>query len=486
MTTTAPNIVYILADDMGYGDISALNEACAFRTVNLDKLAAQGMVCRDAHASSAVCTPSRYSILTGRYNWRSILKKGVTNGYSESILEPGRMTVAAFLKQHGYRTACVGKWHLGWSWAKKPGTDEIDFTAPIENGPTDFGFDEFFGIPASLDMAPYVYVKNDRATAVPDRTSAGNRGKLWFREGPIAPDLHPETVLPTLEQKAVEFIERNATTESPFFLYLPLNAPHTPILPTIEFRGRSGTNEYGDFCLQVDSVVGRVMDALERTGVADNTILVFTSDNGCSPQADFDELAQFDHNPSYVFRGHKADIYEGGHRIPLLVRWPRTIAAGSVSDETVCLSDLFATCADILKTPPPSDAAEDSVSNLPAWRGEPLDAPLRETTVHTSVNGSLSIRKGRWKLEMCPGSGGWSYPRNDAECKGLPPRQLYDLDGDIAETTNVIEQHPDVARDLEARLTTIIERGRSTPGPTQKNTGGFPWEQLWWLAQDPD
>ncbi len=480
-----PNIVYILADDMGYGDVSALNPRSGIRTPHLDRLAAGGLICRDAHASSAVCTPSRYSILTGRYNWRSVLKQGVTDGESKSIVEPGRMTVASFLRQHGYSTACVGKWHLGWTWPRVAEGDAIDFTAPITMGPTDFGFDTYFGIPASLDMPPYVYVENDRPTATPDRTIAGNDDKLLFREGPIAPDFQPETVLPTFEQKAVEFIDQQQSGK-PFFLYLSLNAPHTPILPTIEFRGKSGTNEYGDFCLQVDAVVGRVMEALERNDLADNTILIFTSDNGCSPQADFDELAAVGHQPSYVFRGHKADIYEGGHRIPLIVRWPETITAGSVSDQTVCLSDLLATCADIVGEDLPADTGEDSVSNLPIWRGEPDDVPLRETTVHTSINGSLSIRKGKWKLEMCPGSGGWSFPRPGPETDGLPPCQLYDLDADVAETTNLIDLHPKVAAELKEKLTDIIRRGRSTPGPDQPNSGEFPWQQLWWLAQDKD
>lgn len=481
-----PNIIYILADDMGYGDLSCLNPESRIRTANLDQLAAGGMAFRDAHSTSAVCTPSRYSILTGRYNWRSWLKHGVTFGYSRPVIEEGRMTVPSFLKEHGYATGCVGKWHLGWNWAKSgDGDEEVDFEHSISGGPTTRGFDYYFGIAASLDMAPYVYVENDRPTAIPDRVDPGRGGKEFWREGPIAPDFRHDDVLPTLTRKAIEFIDREAG--NPFFLYFPLPAPHTPILPTPEFRGKSGTNEYGDFCLQVDDVVGQIMAALDRHGIAEDTILVFTADNGCSPMADFDELKAVDHHPSYVFRGHKADIYEGGHRIPLIVRWPARIAPGSTSDETVCLADLLATCADIAGEELPANAGEDSVSNLPVWEGQALDATLREATVHHSVNGSFSIRRGKWKLEMCAGSGGWSYPKPGEECEGLPPIQLYDLDADIGEQINVFDEHPEVVDKLKALLTKYVEDGRSTPGEPQETVGGTNWEQLWWmLSQTPN
>ena len=483
MPTFKPNIVYILADDMGYGDLSCLNEESKIETQHLDRLAAEGMIFRDAHASSAVCTPSRYSIMTGRYNWRSALKQGVTWGYSEPLLEPNRLTVAAYLKQHGYTTGCIGKWHLGWRWAKQgPAEDDVDFSQPITDGPTSVGFDYFFGISASLDMAPYVYVENDRPTAIPDRIVPASEGKEMWREGPIAPDFDHRDVLPKLTERAVAFIDEHADKHAPFFLYFPLPAPHTPILPIDEFLGKSGTNTYGDFCLQVDDVAGQLMAALDRHGVAENTIFIFTSDNGCSPRVDFEELAALGHKPSYIFRGHKADIYEGGHRIPLLVRWLETISPGSISDETVCLIDLLATCADILSDPLPDNAGEDSVSNLPLWRGQPPDRSLREATVHSSVDGSLSIRRGQWKLEMCPGSGGWSYPRPGLDDAGLPPLQLYDLEADIGEQYNLAAEHPEQVEALIALLTQYIQTGRSTPGVSQQNEGEFPWAQLWWLT----
>ena len=489
-----PNLVYILADDMGYGDVSCLNADSKIRTENLDRLAARGMRFRDAHSSSAVCTPSRYSILTGRYNWRSVLKSGVTGGYSRPILEDGRMTVASMLRDAGYTTACVGKWHLGIEWPLKNGglastyqdESQVDFTRPIGNGPCDHGFDTYFGISASLDMPPYVYIQNDRATAVPERImDARDTGMDFMRAGWIAPDFVPEEVLPTLTDKAVEVIDHCAASDQPFFLYFALPAPHTPILPTPEFQGKSGTNAYGDFCLQVDDTVGRVMAALDRGGLADNTIVVFTTDNGCSPRADIEGLQKMDHYPSYVFRGHKADIYEGGHRIPLIVRWPGEIAPDSASDQTVCLGDLMATMAEVAGADLPDSAAEDCVSNLGIWRGErPEGEPLRASTVHHSIDGSFSLRRGKWKLEMCPGSGGWSDPRPGPACEGLPAVQLYDLEADISERENVEHLHPEVVAELREELTRIVRDGRSTPGAPQENTGPSWWEQLWWMRED--
>lgn len=488
-----PNLVYIFADDMGYGDVSCLNPESRIRTEHIDRMAAEGLRCTDAHSSSAVCTPSRYSVLTGRYNWRSVLKKGVTGGYSQPVLEKDRMTVASMLKDQGYRTACIGKWHLGLEWQLKDGgiastyqdADAVDFSAPIKGGPCDHGFDTFFGISASLDMPPYVYIENDHATSVPTRRLEKHSGKTFMRRGPIADDFEPETVLDTLSDRVTDTIRAYAENDDPFFIYFPLPAPHTPIYPGKKFQGKSGTNEYGDFCLHVDDVVGRVTQALRDHGLEDDTIVVFTSDNGCSPMADFDELAEVGHKPSYVFRGMKSDIFEGGHRIPFVVRWPAGIPAGSVSDQTFCLTDLTATMAEITGYRLPDHAAEDSVSNVPIWDGT-AEEPVREAVVHHSINGSFSIRKGKWKLEMCADSGGWSFPQcgHAEESEGLPPIQLYDLSVDIGERENVQDRYPEVVDALRALLTKYIVDGRSTPGEPQPNTGGAHWEQLWWISPD--
>lgn len=484
-TTHKPNIVYILADDMGYGDLSCLNPSSKIQTKYLDQMAAEGMIFEDAHATSAVCTPSRYSILTGRYNWRSNLKEGVLYGYNPHLVEPGRMTVASLLKAHGYHSAMIGKWHLGWDWTttndQSPSAENVDFAGLVTNGPDACGFDYYYGHAGSLDMPPYVYVENGRVTAQPDRITENTNKFSWWRAGPTAPDFKHEDVLPNFTRRSIKYIEDRAATGEPFFLYFPLPAPHTPMLPTEEFQGKSGTNLYGDFCLQVDDVVGQIMATLERTGIADNTILIFTSDNGCSPEADFPQLDSMGHHPSFVFRGHKADIYEGGHRIPLLIKWPKVIQAGSKSAEIVCLSDLMATCADILGLSLPDNAGEDSISNLSVWQGQQLDKSLREATIHHSIDGSFSIRKGKWKLEMCAGSGGWSHPRPDEVHVGLPPMQLYDLEVDIGERNNVVADHPDVVESMKQLLTQYVANGRSTPGEKQPNTGTSKWQQLWWM-----
>jgi arylsulfatase A-like enzyme len=481
----SPNIIYILADDMGYGDLSCLNPDSKIHTRHLDTMAGNGMHFRDAHASSAVCTPSRYSILTGRYNWRSWLKEGVTWGYDTPVIEEGRLTVAGFLKNQGYHTCCIGKWHLGWEWGKKgPAKEDVDFTQAVKGGPVDCGFDSFYGFAASLDMPPYVYVENDRPTSVPDHIVPEETGKRFWREGPCAADFDHEDCLPNLTRKAVAHILEKSKSEQPYFLYFPIPAPHSPILPSKEFQGRSGTNAYGDFCLMVDDVVRQVREAVHTGGKAENTLVVFTADNGCSPMADFDELAECDHHPSYVFRGHKADIYEGGHRIPLLMEWPAVIPANSSTLETVCLSDFFATCAQVLGVELPVDAAEDSISTFSLLKGEA--GIVREATVHHSMDGSFSIRKGKWKLEMCPGSGGWSFPIPGKDDQDLPPIQLYNLDQDIGERRNLQAEHLDIVEELKSQLTQIVKRGRSTPGPDQPNTGDLEWPQLWWmLSQTP-
>jgi len=457
-----PNIVYILADDMGYGDVACLNPQGKIPTPHIDRLAKEGMIFTDAHSGSAVCTPTRYGILTGRYCWRSRLKRGVLGGYSPALIEEGRMTVASLLKKHGYKTACVGKWHLGLGRGKK-----TDYARPLRPGPNDVGFDYFFGIPASLDMAPYCYIENSRPTMPPMDTVKASPSPAFWRGGKISPDFRHVEVLPTLTKKTVEFIDKTATQSprSPFFVYLPLTAPHTPIIPSAEFLGKSGIGVYGDFVCQVDWTVGQVMQALERNNLTENTLVIFTSDNGCSPQADFKALAGHGHYPSYHFRGYKADIYEGGHRIPFIARWPKKVKPQTTCHETICLTDLMATVADIVRETLPADAGEDSISILPALLSERLDRPLREATVHHSINGSFSIRQGRWKLELCPGSGGWSDPRpGEARKQNLPPIQLYDLSTDIGERKNVYRQHPEVVKRLTALLEKYKQQGHSRPG----------------------
>lgn len=489
----APNIVFVLADDLGYGDVRALNRDGKIATPHMDRLAAGGMIFTDAHSSSAVCTPTRYGILTGRYNWRSRLQSGVLGGMSPPLIEPSRLTVAEFLRQHGYHTACIGKWHLGMEWPlkqKDEGFDDkiedgqhgwrVDFSKPIARGPNSLGFDYYFGIAASLDMVPYTFIENDRVTVQPtiDKEFPLTLGRPGgnTRKGPAAAEFEATGVLPKLTEKAVEYIGQradDAKAGKPFFLYLPLNAPHTPIAPTPEWQGKSGISPYADFVMQTDASLGAVLDALEKNGVAENTLVIMTSDNGCSPMANFPDLLAHGHNPSHIFRGTKADIFDGGHRIPFIARWPGHVKAESTSDQLVCLNDLFATCAEIVGAKPPANAAVDSVSILPALEGR-AEKPLREALVHHSINGSFAIRQGSWKLELCGDSGGWSVPRpNSPAAKTLPDTQLYDLATDIAESNNVAAEHPDVVERLTKLLEKYVTDGRSTPGEPQENTGSI-------------
>ena len=467
-----PNIVYILCDDLGYGDVHCLNpQRGKIATPHIDRLAGQGMIFTDAHSSSAVCTPTRYGILTGRYNWRSQLQSGVLGGFSSPLITANRLTVPALLKQHGYATACIGKWHLGMEISRK----RLD--SPIGDGPTTRGFDYYFGISASLDMPPFAFIENNRFTEMPTVQ------KKFVRAGIAAPSFEAVDVLPTLTRKAVTYIGERAKAGSPFFLYLPLNSPHAPIVPTTEWQGKSGLGKYGDFVMETDWAVGEVLAALDNAGISGNTLVIFTSDNGCSPVADIPRLESQGHYPSADRRGYKADIWDGGHRIPFVTRWPGKIKPGARSGQLICLTDLMATCAEMLAVKLPDNAGEDSVSILPALLGN-ADKPLHEAVVHHSINGSFAIRQGQWKLELCPSSGGWSAPKpGSKEAKHLPPVQLYDMSKDVGERTNEYKAHLDIVARLTKLLEKFIADGRTTPGMRQKNDAAI---KLWKERQPDD
>jgi len=452
-----PNIVFILCDDLGYGDVRCLNPAGKIATPQMDRLAAGGMKFTDAHSGSAVCTPTRYGVLTGRYAWRTRLQSGVLLGYNPPLIAADRLTVPALLKQHGYHTAGLGKWHLGLTVSRDPKD------TAVRDGPTTRGFDYFFGISASLDMPPFAFIENDHFTQAPTAT------KAWVRKGAAAPDFEAVDVLPTLTRKAEEYLAQRAAAQGPFFLYLALTSPHTPIVPTKEWQGKSGLNAYGDFVMQTDATVGRVLDALEKNGLTTNTLVFFASDNGCSPAAGTAAMEKKGHFASGPYRGYKADIFDGGHRIPFIARWPGHIRAGSTSEQLVCLTDLLATCADLLGAKLPANAGEDSVSLLPALLGT-ATGPLQAAVVHHSINGSFALRQGRWKLEFCGDSGGWSAPKpRSAEARKLPPLQIYDLTADVGERRNVFQAHPDVVADLAKLMRAWIAAGRSTPGAARTN-----------------
>ena len=496
-----PNIVYILADDLGYGDIGAFNPDGKIATPNIDKLASDGLKFTDAHTSSAVCTPTRYGLLTGRYNWRSPIKNGVLTGKSKALIPNTRTTVASFLKNNGYKTGFVGKWHLGWDWAIKDSTinggegwnatdfANLDFTKPVTNTPNDLGFDYAYGHSGSLDMAPYVYVENGMATAEVDTVTVDTGKYTWWREGPTAADFAHDDVTPNFFRKSMTFIEDQSSKEQPFFLYLALPSPHTPILPTEEWQGKSGLNPYADFVVMIDDYVGQLVEVLEQKGLTENTIVIFASDNGCSPQADFEILGEKGHDPSAIYRGHKADIFEGGHRVPFIVKWPSIVDSGTVSDKTICTTDLLATVADIIDVDLLDNEGEDSFSILPLLDNTDEREFNREATVHHSINGSFALRKDNWKMIFCPGSGGWSDPKPNAEEIGsLPKFQLYNLNIDPAEQTNLYGQHPEIEKNLSELMVQYIDNGRSTPGEKQSNEpngfGNKEWNQLITLRQN--
>lgn len=460
-----PNIVYILCDDLGYGDVKCYSDRCKIPTPQMDRLAASGMMFTDAHSGSSVCTPTRYGILTGRYSWRTKMQSGVLGGKSPALIAEDRLTVASLLKGQGYATACIGKWHLGIGKTTTP------YGEPMVPGPNACGFDYFFGIPASLDMEPYVYVENEQTVELPtakiDAATEDMPGKGFWRAGPIAPGFRHIDVLPKLTERATWFIGQQKP-ERPFFLYLPLASPHTPILPTEPWVGKGVIGDYGDFVAMTDDAIGQVLAALDKAGLADNTLVILTSDNGCAPAANIEAMIAQGHYPSGPLRGHKADIYEGGHRVPFIVRWPGVVAPGSKSSVTICHTDLFATCAEIVGQKTPDNAGEDSASILPALRGGA--EPVHEAVVHHSAQGAFAIRQGPWKLCLCPGSGGWSYPKPGKDnTDDLPQVQLFDLSSDLAETKNLVSEQPEVVARLTQLMDRFVTEGRSTPGVAQKN-----------------
>jgi arylsulfatase A-like enzyme len=492
-TGTKPNIVVLYADDLGYGDVQCYNpERGKLPTPHIDRLASQGMRFTDGHSSSGVCSPSRYALLTGRYHWRSRLQSGIVGLWEKPLIAPDRLTIANLLKDHGYTTAMVGKWHLGWDWpiptgkgkllkgSKKqdlPATAEQKaawkdiFSQPIPGGPTSIGFDSYFGTDVP-NWPPYCFIENDRTVGIPTeflpvRLFKSNMASL---QGPALADWKLEPILPALGDRAGKFIRTAAKKDTPFFLYMPLTAPHTPLAVNPQWKGKSGLGTYGDFVMETDAVVGQVLAAIEKSGEADNTLVVFTSDNGCAPYIGVPEMEKQGHFPSGPLRGYKSDAWEGGHRVPFIVRWPGKVGAGTRCDQLVHQTDLMATFAGILDAQLPVAAGEDSVSLLPLLKGG--NKPVRNHAVSHSVRGLPALRRGPWKLIFGPGSGGWS------KGKSPHPAQLYKLDDDLGETKNLYAENPDIVAELTALMDEIVRNGRSTPGATQKNDVPVKWRRF--------
>jgi arylsulfatase A len=484
-TIKPPNIIYILADDLGYGDVSIYNSDSKIQTPNIDKLANEGMRFTDAHSPSSVCTPTRYGILTGRYCWRSELPRGVLRGYGESLLEKDRITIASLLKDQDYTTGVVGKWHLGLDWELKSefidslgnssvirnqngmithmNGDWVDFTKEPIDGPLDHGFDYSYILPASLDMEPYCYLENDILTALPNEHTEGNdldtdsyaTGAFW-RPGRIAKGFDFYDVLPRFVEKAKNFVASHANDEKPFFLYLPLAAPHSPWVPKKEYDGSSGAGQYGDFVQMVDAQVGNFLKGLEELGITDNTIVIFTSDNGPFWKPDY--IERFDHRAASMYRGMKADTYEGGHRIPFIVRWPGKVEAGSSSNYKTTLTNLIATSAEIVGVNLNGNTGEDSQSILPILLNDEKNVEVEIPIIHHSSKGHFAIRKGDWKLIEKRGSGGFSIPVTIEPKEGEPIGQLYNLATDPSEKNNIYTENPKVVDALLLELNNIRER----------------------------
>ena len=483
-----PNIVYILADDLGYGDLGCYNKDSKIPTPNLDRLATEGMRCTDAHAPTSVCTPTRYAILTGRYAWRSWLQRGVIAPWDPPLIAANRFTVATMLKQNGYSTACIGKWHLGWTWPTKDGKtartgqdrlSNVDFSKPIENGPTTRGFDYYFGTDVP-NFPPFCFIENDRVTVTPSVTDSGIKDG-YNVPGPMAPGWKQVDILPELTRQAVKRVEESAKSGKPFFLYFALTSPHYPVVPAPEFKSTSQAGAYGDFVVQTDWTVGQILDALKRSGTAENTLVIFTSDNGpeisgeVNPGA-YDRAKQFKHYSMGELRGAKRDTWEGGHRVPFLARWPGKIRPGSVSSETICHADFTATVAALLGVKLAPNAGEDSVNILPVLLGEKHDLPVREAVVHHSCAGKFAIRKGDWVFIDAPSgddNGRFGEPQwlKDERCytKHSEAGELFNVRDDLSERRNQFAEHPEIVRELKELLEKYKSNGRSTPGEPQKN-----------------
>ena len=453
-----PNIVFIFADDMGYGDLSCYG-ATKILTPNVDRVASEGVRLTDAHSSSAVCTPSRYSVMTGRYCWRSSLKRWVLGGFGKPIIEQDRLTVASMLQSQGYATAAIGKWHLGLNWSLKHEEGEeliafeaptwsldgfdVDYSKPITGGPTSLGFDYFFGIAGSLDMPPYCFIENDHTVGIPDREKEPYYNQQ--RKGMMTEGWCDEEVDITFAQKAVSFIEDHHVNhpDQPFFLYLPTASPHRPCDIRPDFVvDKSQAGDRGDMVVLFDWIVGQVQGALDRLSLTDDTLFIVTSDNGA--RATCANGLDYGHKSNGPLRGQKADIWDGSHREPFVARWHGHIPAGSTSDAPVCLVDFMATVADLIDYPLPDSAAEDSWNLLPTLMDETTDAPVRDAIIHHSGDGMFSIRQGEWKLIFGLGSGGFTEPKHEDAVPGGPAGQLYNMTDDLDESRNLWLERPDV------------------------------------------
>jgi len=478
-STETPNILVIYADDLGYGDVGCYNpKRGKIATPQIDGLASEGMRFTDGHSSSGVCSPSRYTLLTGRYHWRTRLKKGIVGLWGKPLIAADRMTIGTLAKQKGYRTGCIGKWHLGWDWpipkemapffkgrAKKDALASRAqqmawrrvFGQPIGGGPITRGFDVYFGTDVP-NWPPFCFIEQDRTVGIPNQylPPAMLVKNQASRQGPAVEGWKLEPILPALGERAAQFIRESAARPEPFLLYLPLTSPHTPLSVNEEWKGKSGLGLYADFVMETDAVVGGVLEALAKSGQAGNTLVVFTSDNGCAPYIGVDDLEKKGHFPSGPLRGYKADAWEGGHRVPFIVRWPGMVEAGSKCDQLVHQADLIATFAGILGISLPETAGEDSFDLRPLLEGG--DEAVREHAVSSSIRGVPAVRLNDWKFIPERGSGGWGKGGDQSQ-----PVQLYNLADDLGENKNLAAGNPRQVEVMRKLLKKLEEEGRSAP-----------------------
>jgi len=502
-----PNIVIILADDLGYGDVQCYNPGRGkISTPHLNRLAEQGMRFTDAHSSSGVCSPSRYTLLSGRYHWRTRLQSGIVTYLEDPLIAPDRLTIAGLAKQHGYHTACIGKWHLGWEWGIPAEDRELfhpgrrnfpevtdrhraawreRYARPIPGGPITRGFDEYFGTDVP-NWPPYAFIENDRTVGIPTEFLPKRlfRNHLASMPGPALEGWQLEGVLPALADRAIDYIERRTNTGEPFLLYMPLTSPHTPLAVNEAWRGKSGLDSpVADFIMETDAAVGRVLKAIDDSGAADNTLVIFTSDNGFAPYVGAKHLEEQGHYPSGPLRGYKGDAWEGGHRVAFIVRWPGIVQAGTTCDKLVHQADVMATVASVFGAELPDDAGEDSFDLLPLLKGD--NQPVREHAVSQGAHGLFALRRGDWKMIFGPGGGGgWS--KLSATPSDGHPAQLYHLGDDLGETRNLYASHPQIVEQMTALLEPIITAGRSTPGEPQQNEVPIKWRRFLKVAENRD
>ncbi|MCU0749142.1 MAG: arylsulfatase [Akkermansiaceae bacterium] len=472
-----PNILLLYADDLGYGDLGCYNSKSKIPTPQLDKLAAGGMRFTDAHSSSGICSPSRFAMLTGRHHWRDF--HGIVDAFGKSVFKPERLTLPEMLQAKGYRTAAIGKWHLGWDWnaIRKPGSkkngirpEDFDWSKPIPDGPCAHGFDHYFGDEV-INFPPYCWIEDDKVLKAPDtmmdvtKWKTIKEGNWECRPGPMSSDWDPYQNLPETTRRGVEYIKAQKNAEKPFFLYFAFPSPHAPIIPNDRFDGKSKAGAFGDFVCETDDSVGQLLQALEDAGLSDNTLVIFSADNGPEHYA-WERDEKHDHWSAHPLRGLKRDIYEGGHRVPTIIKWPGVTPAGKVSHALISQIDFMATIAAALGFELPADAAEDSHNQLPLLKGE--TATVRSTHIHNTKVNHYAIRHGKWLLINADTGYLRNPPASWNQKHGMPaddksPVELYDLENDIGQKHNLAAQHPERVTELQALLKKIRTQGHSAP-----------------------